>query len=57
MILVRVDRGGAIGVIGRGGGDAEDDAVAVLDLEGEGFSWRAVLDRYAEWYRFIGRDS
>src|SRR5262249_24303239 len=41
-------RGGAIGVIGGGGGDAEDDAVSVLDFKGQGFSRRAVLDRYPE---------
>ena len=29
-------------------GDAQDDAVAVLDLEGQGLARRAVLDGYAE---------
>jgi hypothetical protein len=41
-------RGGAIGVIRGGRGDAENDAVSVLDFKGQGFSRRAVLDRYLE---------
>ena len=35
VILVRGNRGGAIRVIGGDGRDAQDDAVAVLDLEGQ----------------------
>ena len=41
-------RGGTIGVIRGGGRDAQDDAVAVLDLKGQGFATRAVLDGYPE---------
>ena len=41
-------RGGAIGAVGRGRRDAEDDAVAVLDLERERLAWCAVFDRDAE---------
>ena len=35
-------------MIGRGGGDPQDDAVAVLDLKGAGLAGRAVWDRYPE---------
>ena len=38
VILVRVRRGGTIAGVGGGGCDPEDDAVAVLDLEGEGLA-------------------
>ena len=39
-------RGRAIGEIRGGGGDAQDDAVAVLDLKIQGFAKRGVLDGY-----------
>jgi hypothetical protein len=38
----------AICVIGGGGRDAQNDAVAVLDLEGQWFSRRAVSSGYLE---------
>src|SRR5271168_1275523 len=41
-------RGGAIGVIRGGGGDAQDDAVAVLNLKRQGFAKRTELDGYPE---------
>jgi hypothetical protein len=40
--------GGAIRAVGGGRRDAEDDPVPVLDLEGEGLAWRAVLGRDGE---------
>jgi hypothetical protein len=41
-----VDSGRAIGIIRGGGIDAQDDAVPVLDLKGQGLSRRTVLNRY-----------
>jgi hypothetical protein len=41
-------RAGAISGVGRGGGDAEDDAIAVLDLKGPRLTRRAVLNCDAE---------
>jgi hypothetical protein len=41
-------RGGAIRLASRGGGDPQDDAVAVLDLEREGLAWRAMSGRDAK---------
>jgi hypothetical protein len=38
----------AIGAVGGIGSDAQDDAVAVLNLEGHWLAKRAVLDRYSE---------
>jgi hypothetical protein len=38
----------AISVVRGGGRDAQDDAVAVLDLERQTLSKRAMLDRYLE---------
>jgi hypothetical protein len=42
------ERGRAIRAVRRGRRDAEDDAVAVLDLEREGPTWRAVRHRDAK---------
>jgi hypothetical protein len=41
-------RGGTIGEVRGGGCDAQDDAVAVLDLKKQGFAKRRVLDGYPE---------
>jgi hypothetical protein len=35
-------------VISRGGGDSQDDAVAVFDFKGAGLAGRTVWDRYPE---------
>jgi hypothetical protein len=37
-----------VGEVGGGGGDPQDDAVAMVDLEGKRWTWGAMLDRYAE---------
>ena len=48
VILVRVEGEGQYAASVAAAGDPEDDAVAVLDLEGPGLARRAVSDRDAE---------
>jgi len=37
-----------VGVVGGGGCDPQDDAVAMMNLEGKGSARGAVLDRYTK---------